>query len=535
MTDAWNIRNHAIPVWHLELARAVDSLSVASREITELALMENAARAVFEAIKNIATISLKSIVVLAGKGNNGGDAIAVARFLAEVGLKPTVLVPADFHGDCSTGCKEQLKLAKKFGVEPVLWRKGMLTSFMSQPTLLVDGLLGLGFKGSLKDGDVKAMLTEAAALQEKTVVAVDIPSGMNPDHGSNNPILKADVTVTFGALKPAHAIAPSRDYCGTVHCADIGFSPSSVAKAVAINPIKFAIIDDSSLLAIDPWSRLSNSAHKFDRGHVLVIGGSAGKMGAPFLSGLAALRAGAGWVTLALPNVDDFGVKYEAPPELTYENLWDGDQIDGAKTADFIAKRKVKVIVIGPGTMTQPVTVENSEFLAEFSRSGGAVVFDAAATQGLIPILKNHSWNPERVLCLPHPGEWLKLIALNDEGEKQLPAPVSAESLVAIRKVIGDVPATLIHKGATPIILSESKQQNPAYICTGGSNILARAGTGDILAGVSAAHLAQGIPADFSFARSYAVVVRSSRIAANRFGKDAVLASDIVSTLGLKE
>jgi NAD(P)H-hydrate epimerase len=399
------------------------------------------------------------------------------------------------------------------------------------------------------------MLRDATTLSERIVVSVDLPSGMNPDDGSGRSsamsdsetgaILPADITVTFGALKPLHALAPARDNCGIIHCVDIGFPATAVAKALANDPARFLRANDQLLLEENPWAALKPSAHKFDRGHILVLGGSAGKTGAPFLTGIAALRTGAGWVSLSLPDDASDGPDFATPPELTYEKFWVGSIIDATKVAGFVAERKVKTIVIGPGTMSQPIDENLATWLAAFTKIGGSVVIDAGATQGILEYLRRFDWSDDKVLCTPHPGEWQKLnrndsmetikrIGLPVSQESVLAAPQSIHGLEALQSSLEVISGSLVHKGATPVIVGAGGKFKPAVVCCGGSKILARAGSGDVIAGVVAAHLAMGLQADIAFARGFAQTARAAKIAAKRVGDDAVLATDILSCLGIE-
>jgi len=528
----WHINDFARPLWHADLAQAIDTITSSDFGISGLTLMENAAKAVVHQMRQIPDFKARTVIVLAGQGNNGGDGLAIARLLQSEGIAPTVFMTGEDPARLSPECAEQLKRCRAAGIIIQPWQENCLARWMSLPVIVVDAVFGLGFRGPLLTGVAASMLREAEHLTRKVVVAVDLPSGMNADSGDlpegGSVLLPASMTVTFGEWKPLHALAPARDACGVVYCADIGFPEAAIALARRNHPPCFLIADDRKLLVKNPWGALPPSANKFDRGHVMVLGGSPGKTGAPYLTGLAALRSGVGWVSLSLPENAKGGPSFAAPPEITYESFWTGPRLDAEAIETFLTARRVRAVVVGPGTMEQPVDDRLAAVLAAFTRSGGGVVFDAGATRGLLPILLRHRWDINRVLCTPHPGEWGRI------GEV-LPNPQSCTELEGLAPALADVAATFVYKGATPVIVNGAGQTKPALICAGGSNILARAGTGDVIAGVAAAHMAAGIPADISFARSYALVARTARLVAEKIGSDAVLATDIIHSLGVKE
>ena len=170
----------------------------------------------------------------------------------------------------------------------------------------------------MREGICKTALKEAASLKWKKVVAVDLPSGMQADFWSDKALLKADYTITFGARKLVHSLYPSKDSCGHVEVAKIGFAKEAIE--ISQGDTTSISLDKDLVREMEPWQGLSPYAHKYDRGHVLVIGGSEGKLGAPAIAASAAFYAGAGWVSVALSS----GLEQlsNLPAEVTYENFY---------------------------------------------------------------------------------------------------------------------------------------------------------------------------------------------------------------------
>ena len=516
-------------VWHRALAREVDRLSTERFHIAAVALMETAGRGVAEIVEGRLGPEHEGapILVLAGPGNNGGDALVAARHLFDAGFAVRVAIFARTSGGApSELCAKQLAAVRALGIPVEAYEPGCLLDL--QRPVVIDGVLGLGFDGALDHGSLlRRALVEASELGARLVVAIDVPSGLDCDKGDEQDVpLHADVTVTFGALKPAHALAPARDCCGEVISLGIGFPRAAEDAAEAVEKPFFVMPQAKELIQISPWDELPRSAHKYDRGHVLVIGGSPGKAGAPILAGLAALRAGAGWVTLALPDAAALTMAGELPPELTFEHLFDGDELNAINLAAFLEERKVAAVVAGPGTMVNPLTPEVLAVLRDFTEEhDGFVVLDAAATHGLHEPLAAMPGDPGKWLLTPHPGEWKKMGAVFDF------TPLTAEGLAKARGLARGMGVTVVYKHATPIVIS-GIDDAPGFVVTEGTLALARAGSGDVLAGVAGAHGAAGLPALVAALRAQVAVAWAAVLAGEAVGEHAVLATDIIASLG---
>ena len=518
-------------VWDADFARAVDHSSTESIGIPSRVLMEMAGRGVADAILDLDVDAADGtpIIVLAGPGNNGGDALVAARWLAEAGCEVhTYLVSETTDAKLSPLADAQLKCLRAAGYAVENYRRGALGRFKRAEPIIVDGVLGLGISRSLDPkGLIFAALAEAATLGNRTTIAVDIPSGLDANNGAMQQIpLRADLTVTFGGKKIAHVIAPARDACGEVMVIDIGFPSAAVSSVAAKEPPPFIVPDGRELILRNPWADLKRSAHKYDRGHVLVIGGSPGKTGAPLLAAMSALRCGAGWVTVAMPESALASLRGDVPRELVFENLFIGEELNSLALAKFLTERRVRAVVIGPGCMTSPLTAAVVAELAAFTSAGdNLVVLDAGAVHGALPLLTGADLDSRSWLLTPHPGEWQQL------SKTPPPAPLTSAALKDTRVIAESIGVTMLYKHATPIVVT-GDQKLPAFVLTEGGVALARAGSGDLLAGAAAAHGAIGVSATLSVLRAQTVIAWAARLAADKRGEHAVLAQDILAHIG---
>jgi NAD(P)H-hydrate epimerase len=457
--------------------------------------METAGRLAAEAL--LSKFPKHTFHILVGPGNNGGDGLVIARLLRDAGRIVSV---------SALGGNKHSELRQT--QEKIFVANGGHFAKDGIGDVVIDAVFGVGFRPPVPE-DVKAELQRIMPLA-KHCVAIDVPSGSDPDDGGAELLFKPTLTLTFGAPKPLLALNPELTY----EVLQPGFPRRALSTATTTNG--YVIYDHEAGLKQNPWASLSASAHKFQRGHVLVVGGSEGKFGAPLLAATAALRAGAGWVSVSLPTGAD---KTSHLPDLTFEDLWHKAKLDSTKFSEFVTSRHVKAVVIGPGTMEKPWDKKLLERCAELNRAGVFFVFDAGALTELLPEISG--FVPERTLLTPHPGEWARLA-----GKHALPDPRNFANLAALKQAH----CTILYKSARPILLDNTPTAKVA-IC--GDNGLSRAGTGDVLAGLAAAHGAIGCDAGTSALRAYALLCQTLAKLRSRkphFG-DGILASDLA--LGL--
>ncbi len=526
----YDLSEFASPLWDRAYSQAVDRFSSEKFLIPQAVLMEVAGRFVYEAAVELGAFE-REVVILAGPGNNGGDALVAARLLHDAGCSVEVfkVTKRDFDPKKHSELFQlQEKILGTLGIKLKTYKEGDFERYTSSNIFVIDGIYGLGLQGSLASDDIGYVaLKEIDKIQEKIVLAVDVPSGMDVDVGDEQNVpLPAAVTVTFGGLKPAHVLAPAKKACGNVLNFDIGFPKTAEVWALKEHTPHYFYVEPDALLNNDPWSHLPSDAHKYDRGHVLILGGSPGKTGAPILAGISSLRAGAGWATIAMPRSVLQTACGSIPLELTFEDLFANDFVDPGKLERFIKERKVRAVVVGPGSMDSQLDKDAVGVLAKFtSTQQGFVVIDAGAINNIAVHLQKFSIKPARWILTPHPGEWKKI------GGGEPTSPLNPEGFKAARDLTERLGITVIYKCSTPVVISGDMSE-PVLVTDEGSNVLARAGTGDVLSGVIAAHGAIGMKASIAGIRAQIIVARAAKKAAEYLGKESVLASDIVMALG---
>lgn len=460
--------------------------------IPELVLMENAGHRVVELLaEKFAPLARQRVVIFVGKGNNGGDGLVVARQLL-ARFRPAAL---DVVLAESVANSVPLRMFEACG-----GKAGFdITPEMRRATLIVDALLGTGIVGAPRGRYAELIEEINTGFPDAAVVAVDLPSGLNSDTGwSPGPVARADYTVTFTAPKIAHALPPGCDQIGEMRVGHIG-SPSYLMDPIRLHLAEPA--DFESLLA--PRERNSN---KGDYGHVLVLGGAEGKTGAAEMAGWAALRAGAGLVTVAC---SDLRLRF---PELMTATL-PRDPV----ALESVLHRKT-VAAVGPGLGTEPPLVDLVRRLVSSARI--PVVVDADGLNALV----GFEWRAEDALRIltPHPGEMARLCGTSVEE-------IQRDRLGAARHLAELHQAVVVLKGHRTVIAFPDGR---AWINPTGTPALATAGTGDILTGLIAGFLAQ-FPAQAEQAVPAAVYLHglAGQLGARQLTEKCLTATDILTYL----
>ena len=475
--------------------REVDRLTI-ERGIPGLILMENAAAGVVEFLASrFAPLSTHRIAVICGKGNNGGDGLAVARQL-HTRFRPRALHvvlaadPGELRGDAAENLRMLTACGCPFSRE--------VTFETRLATLVVDGLLGTGVKGPASGLILDSIRQINTAFPLAKVVAIDMPSGMPSDSGDPvGEFVRADYTITFTALKVSQALPPNCDHVGKLNVVPIGSPPE------LYDEVPLSLIEPQQFRGLlEPRPR---SGHKGDFGHVLVIGGAHGKIGAAAMAGLAALRAGAGLVTVACsaPNLTAIA------PELMTAPLPDSQSIAA------LAEKK-DVIAIGPGLGSHSPVVSLTRSL--FAESDKPLVVDADGLNALVgQVPELPSSNKLRVLT-PHPGEMARLI-----GKKVTDRVTEARSLATQKHVV------LVLKGERTLIAFPDGR---VWINPTGTPAMGTGGTGDILTGIVAGFLGQ-FPTQPELAIAAAVYLHglSGELGAASKGEKSLIATDLLDFL----
>lgn len=514
-------------LWTRAMATAIDEESIQRYGIPTLDLMERAGRAVAQAIEQRST-KKQPVIILAGRGNNGGDALVAGRLLKQAGWNVRIYEITENPNNPGTpSYQEQRRRVLELNIPFQEYEASCLSHAEKNSLTLIDGVLGLGFRGPEIRPHTLAALQEAASLAHKTVIAVDIPSGMAADDWlTKETPLPADVTVTFGAAKPIHVLSPARTLCGEVVIAPIGFAEEAVTSVCEQATPRFVQAHSADIVADDPWQSLSRDAHKYDRGHVLVLGGSEGKWGAPILAALAALRCGAGWATLGFAPTEQPRLT-TMPPDLTYEHFAHGKDFDWEKVARFIRERRVRALIVGPGMMHSPMTELAVSLLAPLMKEQQlCCVFDAGALQGLGDVLANTALPEGHTIITPHPGEWLKLST----------HPLSLQPMEELSHTLQTLKqwgVAALYKLATPIALNPQLPKD-VFVLNAGTQTLAKAGSGDVLSGAIAAQLLAGADITQAMLRGQSLLYRAATDWEKHHSRDGLIPSDLLRHLAEK-
>ena len=493
-----------------ETMRAVDRWAIEERGADSLNLMERAGAGVARAVERVAPDG--PVVVVCGKGNNGGDGLVVARLLREAGRGVTVVCvapPQDFAGDALAN------LQRLPGEAPLQLTEDRQSAreALARAAVVVDALLGTGFQGEPR-GVVEETI-EAANAATAPVVSVDVPSGVDASTGVvAGAAVRAAATVTFHAGKPGLWIHPGKAHAGEVEKIDIGI-PRGAPTATTIGLIS------SSVLDVLPRRRASST--KFSSGHVLIVGGSHGLTGAPRMAAQGAMRAGAGYVTACVPASLQMILASAGPPELMTRGLPDdnGDLTVAGVGSVLEAAERGGALALGPGLGRGNGTVAFARELAH--EAGVALVLDADGLNAHAGALGELAARAAPTVLTPHVGELGRLLVLgSDEVER--------ERLRHVRVAAERARAVVVLKGDDTLIAEPSGW---VAVNPGGAPALATAGTGDVLTGVIAALLAAGLEPFTAAAAGVWLHAAAGREAARRQGAaEGVVASDVIAALG---
>jgi hydroxyethylthiazole kinase-like uncharacterized protein yjeF len=445
------------------------------------------------------------VVVLAGSGDNGGDALYAGARLARRGAAVTAIAAGS---RVHPGGTAALREAGGRIFDDSEATVGLIAPLITGADLIVDGLLGIGGHGGLRDPFAAlAARAEQARQAGATVVAVDLPSGIDADTGAvDGPAVRADVTVTFGALKPGLLIDPGAGHAGAVELVDIGLGPYLKDGPA----VRAAQRDDIGELLPRPGA----ASDKYRRGVLGLLAGSDRFTGAVLLSAGGAVHGGAGMVRVVTADVAAVLVRQAWPETVVSVHPDDGDwDLPGSVG-------RVQAWVAGPGMGTGQ---DAAARLSAILRTDLPVLVDA---DGLTILSQHQALLPRRAptLITPHAGELARLLGTD-------PASVEARRLEHARRAAGQLGVTVLLKGSTTVIASPDN--GPVLVNPTGTPWLATAGSGDVLSGLTGALLAQGLtPAQAGLAGAYLHGL-AGRLAASPdgAGQAPIGASDLVRAL----
>ncbi|MCJ9430432.1 NAD(P)H-hydrate dehydratase [Kordiimonas marina] len=431
-----------------------------------LALMEAAGAAVAEITADYIGTPLEAggeIVVLCGPGNNGGDGFVAARHLDDWGYPVRLMLAGEIgalKGDAA-------EMARRWPgqIEP------MNPKGLGHAVAIIDALFGTGLARPL-EGDFAAMI-DAANAHDAFKVAVDVPSGLDAATGNTTGLcFAADTTVTFFRRKVGQAVAPGRFLCGGlehVHVADIGIRDAVLSE---IKPQTY--LNDPGLWG-DSFAFPGPAAHKYLRGHLLVLGGREPTLGASRLASMAGLRVGAGLVTLAAPS-ETYAIQATALTDIMVRRFDSAFGFMG-----LLADNRINSVLIGPGA---GVGEKTAEIVQDVGRRGRQMVLDADALTSLVGRLDLlTSVKKSEIVLTPHEGEFARLFPSCNPREDRVKAARDAARLAG---------SVIVLKGASTVVAAPDGR---ASIAANAPSWLSVAGTGDVLGGMIAGLMAQGMPA----------------------------------------
>lgn len=499
--------------------READRRTIEETGIPSIVLMENAGRQVVAAIEStFESLASMRVAVLCGRGNNGGDGFVVARTLVEREIDVCVYLlasSAEVRGDA----RVNLDVLRNLGADVIEIADAAAWELHGRDVLaadvIVDALVGTGLSAPLS-GLYESVIADVNA-SPCPVVAIDLPSGLSADdHGINGPAMEASLTVTLAAPKLPLVLPPGETIAGTLVIADIGI-PATVIEDID-GPWIEILTKDSMRQIVQPRA---HDSHKGDYGRVLVIAGSPGRTGAAILSGLAALRSGAGLVTVATPARVQSTVAAGAPEYMTLALLDDETGHVRPEAIDQIFSHDADVIAAGPGLGRTPGVRDFIHALLE--RCGVPLVLDADAVfafAGDADRLVGREGAD--VIITPHPGEMAALIGIGADD-------IQAHRLAMAREFATTHRLHVVLKGHRTIVASP---EGKAYINLTGNPGMATAGAGDVLTGVIAAWAGQLLDAEAACKLGVYVHGLAGDLAEADEGEIGMIAGDILSRLG---
>ncbi|HSD10238.1 MAG TPA: NAD(P)H-hydrate dehydratase [Candidatus Binatia bacterium] len=482
------------------------------------ALMERAGALAADVVRRRFGRQLRhGVLVVAGKGNNGGDAFVVARHLRRRGVRVEVALAAresDVGGDARTNLDRWKRMRGR--IREI--SEGGLTTLAeagSRAGVIVDGLFGTGLRGKLDERS--QAIVEALNGAPAPILAVDVPSGLDADRGLPlGAAVQATVTVTFAYPKVGLVVHPGAEFAGEVVVADIGISHQALREVAPRQRLLTAAAVGASL------PRRAQDSHKGSYGHVLVLAGALGKSGAAMLCGRASLRAGAGLTTIASPSPSLVMIPAQTPELMTeplpdHEGGWRFANDDAPRLARLFDGKDA--VVFGPGIGVTPSTRALSEWL--IASSPLPLVIDA---DGLNCLAGQIGWLKKRrspVVLTPHPGEMARLLSCS-VGD------IQGNRVDCARRLAADYGVTVALKGSRTVVA------DPGGVVTinpTGNPGMASGGMGDALAGMIGSLLAQGLEGtEATEVAAFWHGAAADRVASRR-GEAGLLASDVIDAL----
>lgn len=512
--------------------RDIDRAAIDEHKIPSQTLMENAGKQVSALLKSrLDDLNHKVIYVFCGKGNNGGDGFVASRYLARMNARVFVFLLGKSE-DVSGDARRNLELAKQMRIPVEELIEDEQLDFMEshtspgnerwtfhrpEPDAVVDALLGTGAKGKVT-GAIKKVIDIINQLQ-KPVAAVDVPSGLNADTGeASESCVKAAWTVTMGLPKTGFFLSDGMDTSGEVIIADIGF-PEPLLKS---GPQDMELLTKDFTKTLLPAPRKANT-HKGDYGRVLIIAGSPGMTGAACLCAESCLRSGAGLVTVAVPESLNPVLETKLTEVMTLPVAETSQKTLSSSALEALLSfsRRCDAVAIGPGISTHWDTRKLVYELAENLKVPFVLDADGlnclADDEHFPALLRKQS----PCILTPHPGEMSRLL-------KTQTKEINKNRIRSVKQTAQKAKCTVVLKGAYTLISDESQK---TYVNPTGNPGMATGGTGDVLTGMIAGFLAQGMAPLHASLLSVYLHGLAGDLARDKTGEISLTASDMLSAL----
>ena len=505
-------------VFTAEEMRRLDRRAIAELGIPGATLMENAGRGAADAIA-AALPALGAprrgarVVIVCGKGGNGGDGFVVARCLKRLGAAPSVVLacaPGEVGGDA----RLKLESLRSTGIRPRRFEDDRaLAALLARAHVVVDALLGTGSRGA--PGGEVARAIELINASRRPVVALDIPSGLPADGGAPAGVaIRAVMTLTFAGLKRGLLAAPGDELAGRVSVIPIGVPEAEVSRGVTT----FLLEARDVAPRFPPRAR---AAHKGTYGHLLLVAGSLGKTGAAALGAAAAMRSGSGLVTVATPASQQPIVAAHVLEAMTEPLPETPARTLALKAREVVAELAASrdAVAIGPGLGLEDETRQVVRSLIEKLDKPMAVDADAlTALTGHLELLRT----APRTRCLtPHPGEMARMLGVGV-------SEVQRDRIETARAFATRYRTHLVLKGARSVIAAPDGR---VFLNPTGNPGMASGGTGDVLTGMLGAFLARGLDAEAALQSSVYLHGSAGDIAAERVGEESLIARDVIAAI----
>jgi len=505
-------------VFTAEEMRRLDQRAISELGIPGAVLMENAgrgaARAIVDALPALGAPRRGArVVIVCGKGGNGGDGFVAARWLKRHGARPTVLLvhaPTDVGADAG----RKLEELRRAGIRPRPFTGDRAAAdLLARAHLVVDALLGTGSRGVPEGGLARAI--EAINASGRPVVALDIPSGLSANAGPPaGAVIRAAMTLTFAGLKRGLVTSPGDELAGRVTVIPIGVPDREVARGVTT-----FLLEPRDIAGWFP--RRARAGHKGTYGHLLLVAGSLGKTGAAALGAMAAMRSGVGLVTVATP-----ASQQPVVASLVLEAMTAPLPETSTRTLALKAREPIvelaearDAVAIGPGIGLDDETMQVARGLARELRR--PMVIDADGLTALAGHLDPLRDAPSARCLTPHPGEMARMLGVPVDEVQRDRIEVTREFATRHR-------VHVVLKGARSVV---GAPDGRVFVNPTGNPGMASGGTGDVLTGMLGAFLARGMDPGAAMLSSVYLHGSAGDVAAERVGEESLVARDVIAAI----